>query len=204
MRTILITVFALAAFLALGCGDTENLETQLSATENRAAELDRLLTETQNDLTEVNERAQEFKQSLAKVHDEREALKTSLDNANAQVTDLKIDLREAKDMREHMVDSLRAVVVSVESDRRTCYTELASAESRIKASERRINDLTNTRDSLFAFIDEVEPWFAYYKNEAQRNWLKKLFGAGDMAKPEVPEPSFDIESPPADLEAVRP
>ncbi|MBD3299554.1 MAG: hypothetical protein GF341_12925 [candidate division Zixibacteria bacterium] len=204
MRTILITVFALAAFLALGCGDTENLETQLTATENRAAELDSMLTETQAELTDATDRAEDFKQSLAEVHDEREALKTSLDNANAEVADLKIDLRGARDMRRYMVDSLKAVVASVDADRRTCYTELTSAESRIKASERRINELTNTRDSLFAFMDDVEPWYAHYKHEAQRNWLKKLFSAGDMEQPDVPEPSFDADTPPADLEAARP
>lgn len=203
MRQIWITVFALAAFLALGCGDTGNLETQLTAAENRAAELDSVLTETQAQLTETADRTEDYKQSLAEVRDEREALKTSLDNAKAEVTDLEFALREARDMRQYMVDSLTAVVASVDADRRTCYTELASAESRIKASERRINELTNTRDSLFAFMDDVKPWYAYYKHEAQRNWLKKLFSAGDRDQPDVPEPSFEAEGPPADLEAAR-
>ncbi|GAB4322736.1 MAG: hypothetical protein Kow0074_14550 [Candidatus Zixiibacteriota bacterium] len=205
MRTVFTSILIImAGLLAIGCGDSQRLVDELAATNNRAAELDSMLTETQSQLTAASERAQEFKSLLAEARDERDALTSELATAKSRVTALKSELRRANTAHQKMADSLKAVAESVTMDLRTCQTELASAESRIVASERRINSLIRTRDSLYVFVDEVKPWYDYYRHEARRNWLKKLLGAGDAQKPETPEPVFGTEPPPTELEAARP
>lgn len=204
MRTAFTTILVIVALLAIGCSDSQRLEDQLAAANSRSAELDSLLTETQSQLTAVTAQADDLRLSLADVREERDGLSSKLESVQSQVAALRADLRNARNTHRSEADSLTAVAESVKMDLRTCQTELASAESRITASERRINTLVNSRDSLYAFVDEVRPWYEYYRHEAQRNWLKKLFGAGDAQSPEIPEPTFGNNAPAMELEAVRP
>jgi hypothetical protein len=113
-------------------------------------------------------------------------------------------MRRARVAYQQATDSLQGVNEALTIDINTLKSELDNSQIRIVASERRTNDLIRARDSVYAFVDELRPWYDYYKHEAQRNWLKKLFKAGDVPRPDGSEPSFDGDATSTQLEALKP
>lgn len=204
MRSIVIVVVVAAALTAVGCGDSGRLENELATANAQIGSLDSTLSGTQTELMSTRQRAD----SLAR------ALRTSLaavDSLSTSTGRLSDRLYATRTRCEKSLDSLRGVVQTAEEQAEGLGTRLQDAEAQIAALEQQTeglgserDDLRRERDSLFTFVDEVRPWYDYYRQEAQRNWLKKLFGAGNAEKPDSPEPSFEVTPPPVDLEAQRP
>lgn len=204
MRSIVIVAAAAAALLAVGCGNSGRLEGELAAANARIGSLDSTVTGTQTELMSTRQRAD----SLAK------ALRTSLaavDSLSGATDRLSNRLYATRTRLEKSLDSLRGVLQAAEELTASLDTRLNDAQADIGALQQRADGLGSERDnlqierdSLFAFVDAVRPWYDYYRSQSQRNWLKKLFGAGNAEKPNDPEPSFDVTPPAPDLEAQQP
>ena len=203
MRTLYAPIIAVAGLLAIGCGNSKQLEADLAAANTRAQELDSMLTVTQNQFQAEKEKSAEYQLALASAQEKHEDLNSSLNSANAQVKKLQSNLTQARAECTKALDSLNVVKMAVQSDLKTCETDLTDTQMRLETSELHAGSLMQTRDSLFGFVDDVRPWYGYYKQESHRNWLKKLFGAGRAKKPEKAEPSFDTKTTPANLEVNR-
>jgi len=203
MRSMMIITVAAVALIAVGCSQAD-LETELATTKAEMASLDSTLTATQAELNTSMARNDSLQQSLHLVENELDSVTESYESAAARANRLTAKLQEARTQYQATVDSLEAVTLTQETELDRWKTELENVKMRVTATERQKNDLIRTRDSLYAFIDDVQPWYDYYKNEARRNWLKKLFGAGDAEKPETTEPTFMPTETPEDLEAMRP
>ncbi len=92
--------------------------------------------------------------------------------------------------------------MALESDVKERETMVASLETQLKVALTESEKIRLQKDSLLAFIDDVKPWYDYYKKDSGRNWAKKLFGAGRAKKPTTPEPTFQPRVEP-NLEATR-
>jgi len=204
MKALGIAAIILATLVVSGCGVTERLESELAAANARIQTLDSTLTDLRGSYLLESAQVYNLTQSVDALESRRGELQASLAKAEARVGRLNADMRKARVEFELALDSLRAEYVALEIDRDALKGELDNDRIRIVASERQKNELMRTRDSLYAWVDDVRPWYDYYKHESRRNWLKKLFSADDAARPAGAEPTFATPAPATELEAQRP
>lgn len=199
-RTIPIAILAAAVFVA-GCGDTKRLETQLTQANTRVAELDSTLAATRDAADRMSD---SLGAAISLTAAERDSLAASLEGANARAGRLSSELRTVRAQFTHVRDSLTMANAALEQRIRNWETQMANTEAQIATLQERTGVLVSERDSLHGFVERVQPWYDYYRQEAHRNWLKKVFGAGRGHKPDAPEPTFPPTTTQERLEAKAP
>ncbi len=188
MRRVMIMTMAAVALLALGCGDAKRLESELAIANARVATLDSALTHAQHDLGEAVAHSANLQASLQAAQCERDDLTESLKSERLRVNRLDGQLQSAQTRYAATMDSLAAENFALTIDLHSWKTEVENSSIRILASERKINDLVRSRDSLSEYVDALGPWYEYYTREAGRGWTAKLFGAGKAPVPGSAEP----------------
>jgi exonuclease VII small subunit len=96
-----------------------------------------------------------------------------------------------------------ATLDSLNREYQTQMTNLRDVQGQLAGTQQTLTAVTNQRDSVYAFVDQLRPWYDYYKKDSGRNWAKKLFGAGRAKKPTKPEPEFKTPTP-GQLEVTAP
>lgn len=203
MRTIMMMTVAAVALLALGCGNTEQLEAELAAANVRVAVFESALIDAQRDLHDAIAHADDLQESLEIVRCERDDFAEYLKAAREEVNHLDGQLRSANVRYANSMDSLSArnLVLQMELDRWQAEVEHSSIV--ILASECRNIDVARTRDSLSQFVEAVRPWYEYYTQEAGRGWTAKLFGTHKADVPGTAEPVLVSEEIGAGMEVKR-
>lgn len=204
MRTVVIVIVIAATLMAVGCGDTENLENQLATANTQVNTLDSALTATQSTLSLMVRRADSLQDVVQAEHAAFDSVSSSLKSAFARAGRAEQNLHAQRRRYETTIDSLNGINDMNQEQISNLLAQVQNGEAQVALLQEDNNGLTRQRDSVYAFMDRVQPWYDYYKHESQRNWLKKLFGAGNAGKPEVTEPEFNSTPPPVDLEAHRP
>lgn len=201
MRSTVIVV-AIAGLLAVGCGTGEKkrLEGELAQSQSRVTELEQSVAQSTT-------AADSLRSTLTQIQQQNQRMNDSLDEAlHAAVTKsqrLQASLQSARDQYRKSVDSLNQVNTGLMDSVRSQLTRITGLESQLTTVQADLDKTRGQRDNLLAFNDQMRPWFDYYKKEAGRNWLKKVFGAGRGQKPTTTEPAFPSAIP-ADLEAANP
>jgi hypothetical protein len=204
MRTITIITVVAVSLVVMGCGNGEQLEADLANANAKVTVLDSTLTATQIDLRNARTQAADLERSLQATQGERDSLAELNASTAARAGRLRAELGAARERYQRSMDSLSAHNAALRLDIDRWKSEMEVANMQIRATERHANDLIRTRDSLYAFVDAVYPWYQYYKHEAGRNWAKKLFGAGRADTPSKAEPVFGSEGTGQELEALQP
>ena len=199
----LITMLAVG-LLIVGCGDQERLESELATANTKITTLDSTLVEALVAENQVIQRADNLALTLESTQTERDNLAASLQSAENRGDRLQQEIKTARVRHERALDSLWGINSALVLDVDRWAQQLENAEITIANLEQRANRFRLERDSVYAFVDDLRPWFDYYKHESRRNWFKKLFAAGDATKPGDPEPSFESTGPSVELEAQRP
>lgn len=204
MHKFIGAVCTAALILLVGCNaDEKRLEGELSLSTARVTELEQAVAQTgmradslANNLTLAEQRAQFVRDSLS---ESREQLHAAV---------VKSQRAEATLQRER--DAHRVVLANAENVRQTLENDVKERDAMVGSLETQLNvALTESekiriqRDSVLAFVEDLKPWYDYYKKDSGRNWAKKLVGAGRAKKPTTVEPAFQPRVEP-NLEAERP
>lgn len=204
MNKFIGAVCTAALILLVGCNaDEKRLEGELSLSTARVTELEQAVAQTgmradslANNLTLAEQRAQFVRDSLS---ESREQLHAAV---------VKSQRAEATLQRER--DAHRVVLANAENVRQTLENDVKERDAMVGSLETQLNvALTESekiriqRDSVLAFVEDLKPWYDYYKKDSGRNWAKKLVGAGRAKKPTTVEPAFQPRVEP-NLEAERP
>jgi chromosome segregation ATPase len=201
MRKAIVAASLLAVLVAAGCNtEKKRLEGELATATARISELEQSVVQS-------GLKADSLADSLRHVEKRGQTIRDSLsDMLHAAVTKsqrLEANLQSARDKHRRTIDSLGTMRATLESTINEHRATVASLESQLTMAQGDAEKYRGQRDSLLAFVDDLRPWYDYYKHEAGRNWAKKLFGAGHGKKPTTAEPAF--RTPPApELEAGRP
>lgn len=203
MQKAIVAVTAATLVILSGCNAEEKrLEGELSLATARIAELEQSVTQS-------GMRADSLANSLTLAEQKTERMRDSLTEAGKRLHDATVKsqrtearLQAERDTHRRSVDSLNQVRMALESDVKERETMVASLETQLQVALTESEKIRLQKDSLLAFIDDVKPWFDYYKKDSGRNWAKKLFGAGRAKKPTTPEPAFEPRVEP-NLEATR-
>ena len=204
MRTVVIVIAIAATLMAVGCGNTENLQNQLATANTQVQTLDSALTATQGQLSTTIRRADSLRETLAAEHAAFDSVSNSLESAYARAGHAERTLHAERRRFQTTIDSLQGANDMNADQISRLLAQVQNGEAQVALLQDENNGLTRERDSVYAFMDRVEPWYDYYKHQSHRNWLKKLFGAGHSVKPDVTEPEFKSAPPAVDLEAKRP
>lgn len=204
MHKTIVTVGAAAILLLAGCGTEEKrLEGELSLATARVTELEQAVSQSgmradslANNLTLTEQRAQFVRDSLS---ESREQLHAAV--VKAQRVEAK--LQSERDAHRVVLENANQVRLTLENDVRERETQVASLETQLTVALTESDKIRAQKDSLLAFVDDLRPWFEYYKKDSGRNWAKKLVGAGRAKKPTSVEPAFQPRVEP-NLEAERP
>jgi chromosome segregation ATPase len=187
----------MTAFLAIGCRNSK-MKDDLAVANASVHERDSLLTDSQNqnlaDRRQLQSQIQDSEEKLAAAENKCEKLATSLRSSQAEMRELQDHLSIATAQYNDTLDSLSSLLAAMQQGLNACESNLQESQTRWDASQALTDNLIQTRDSLYAFVDDVRPWLAYYRKESHRNWLKKLFGAGRAKKPESEELSFEAQA----------
>lgn len=204
MHKPIVVAGAVALLVLVGCNAKEKrLEGELSLATARIAELEKTVTQAgmradslANTLSQSEAQAKRVSDSLA----EAEA---KLHEATVKAQRVEARLQTERAANRRTVDSLHQVRMTLEGQVKERETMVQSLETQLTVAQTEADRMRAQKDSLLAFIDDVRPWYDYYKKDSGRNWVKKLFGAGRAKKPTTPEPVFQPRVEP-DLEAERP
>ena len=204
MHKSIVAVGAAALVLLSGCNAEEKrLQGELSLATTRVAELEQAVTQSgmradslANSLTVAEQHAQRVRDSLS---ESREQLNSAVVKAQRVEARLQVE----RDTHRKALDSANQVRMALESDVQERETMVNSLETQLKVAMTEAEKIRAQKDSLLAFVDDLRPWYEYYKKDSGRNWAKKLFGAGRAKKPTSPEPEFQPRVEP-NLEAERP
>lgn len=201
MRKAIVAASLLAVLVAAGCNtEKKRLEGELATATARISELEQSVVQgglkadsLADSLRHVEQRGQTIRDSLSDM----------LHTAVTKSQRLEANLQSARDKHRRTIDSLGTMRATLESTINENRATVASLESQLTMAQGDAERYRGQRDSLLAFVDDLRPWYDYYKHEAGRNWAKKLFGAGRGKKPTAAEPAF--RTPPVpELEAGRP
>lgn len=203
MRTAVITAVLATALIAAGCGDRERLENELASANARLTEMDSTLAMSHTATNEASRRADSLSRSLRTSEASRDSLAESLKSAKSRAGRLEGELKSARAQFARTVDSLNGQNTVLMQQVRDWEAQMQNAEAQIASLQEQSAGYMRERDSLYAFVDDVKPWYDYYKQESRRNWLKKIFGAGRGKKPVDAEPVFAAPTA-RDFEAHRP
>jgi chromosome segregation ATPase len=204
MRIIKATALAAAVILfAAGCGEKARLEGELAKADSTVVDLQ---TSLQQANVTADHKVDSLGREIAKVRVDRDSLDASLKNATAHAGKLAGDLRVARKQLKQAGDDLArrdATLDSLNREYQTQMTNLRDVQGQLAGTQQTLTAVTNQRDSVYAFVDQLRPWYDYYKKDSGRNWAKKLFGAGRAKKPTKPEPEFKTPTP-GQLEVTAP
>jgi septal ring factor EnvC (AmiA/AmiB activator) len=184
----MILTVAAVALLALGCGDSDRLESELTAANTRIATLDSALANAQQDLKDAVVHAENLKESLAATRSERDDLAEYLKSERQHVNRLDGELQAVRARYATSMDSLAAEKFALQIDLDRWKAEVEHSSMVNLAAERKIIAVEQARDSLSEFVEAVRPWYDYYSHEAGRGWPAKLFGADKADAPGTAEP----------------
>jgi chromosome segregation ATPase len=204
MHKTIVAAGAVAIMLLAGCGAEEKrLEGELSLATARVTELEQAVSQAGMradslalSLTQTEQQAQRVRDSLAEAD-------KALNAAVVKAQRVEARLQNERDVHRRSLDSANQVRMALESDVKERETQVASLETQLQVALTESDRIRAQKDSLLAFVDDLRPWYEYYKKDSGRNWAKKLFGAGRAKKPTTPEPAFQPRVEP-NLEAERP
>lgn len=200
-----IVALGLATWLlAAGCGTEEKrLEGELGLANSRITELEQASRQAgmradslAGTLTVAEQNAQRVRDSLANSRKE-------LNDAVVKAQRIEARLQNERNAHRRSIDSLDQVRLALENTANERATTISSLETQLTIVQTEADRLRGQKDSLLAFVEDLKPWYDYYKKDSGRNWAKKLFGAGRAKKPTTPEPAFQPRIEP-NLEAEKP
>jgi len=192
MRSSIIGIAILCVFALNGCGTGERkrLEGDLAQARARISELDSTLALTRVSTDSLADSLSAVVLAIRRSQSKSESLQASYQTVAAKSKRLEKDLRTARTEFQRALDSLQFIRADLDNKVRTQNERLASAEAQLTSTQQEIEQVTGQRDSVLGLIEHTRPWLDYYKQEAKRNWVKKLFGAGRAKKPPTPEPAL--------------
>jgi chromosome segregation ATPase len=204
MHKSIVAVSAAALVLLSGCGAEEKrLEGELSLVTTRVVELEQAVAQTgmradslANTLTIAEQNAQRVRDSLA---ESREKLHAAV--VKSQRTEA--TLQKERDAHRVVLENANNVRLTLENDVKEREAMVYSLETQLSVAVTESDRIRGQRDSVLAFVEDLKPWYEYYKKDSGRNWAKKLVGAGRAKKPTTVEPAFQPRVE-LNLEAERP
>ena len=204
MHKAIVAVSMATLILAAGCNTEEKrLEGELTLANSRIAEL-------QTTIQQTGQRADSLSGTLTLAEQNAKRIRDSLDKSREELSDAVVKaqrvearLQNERNMHRKSVDSLNQVRVTLEGTVAEREATIGGLEAQLTLTQAEADRLKGQKDSLLAFVDDLKPWYDYYKKDSGRNWAKKLFGAGRAKKPTTPEPVFQPRVEP-DLEAQKP
>ena len=204
MHKSIVAASAVALVILSGCNAKEKrLEGELSLATTRVTELEQAVAQTgmradslANNLTLAEQRAQFVRDSLS---ESREQLHAAV--VKAQRTEA--TLQKERDAHRIVLENAENVRLTLENDVKERDAMVGSLETQLTVALTESEKIRIQRDSVLAFVEDLKPWYDYYKKDSGRNWAKKLFGAGRAKKPTTVEPEFQPRVEP-NLEAERP
>jgi chromosome segregation ATPase len=205
MRIITTTaVAAVVLLMAAGCsGEKERLKGELAKADSTVIQLQ---TEMQRSSLDANHTVDSLGRVIARVSVDRDSLATSLKKASAHAGKLEGDLRVVRKKLNETSEILAhrdATLDSLTREYQTQMNNLRDVQAQLAGTQQTLTTVTNQRDSIYAFTEQLKPWYDYYKKDSGRNWAKKLFGRGRAKKPTTVEPEFKTPTP-AQLEVTAP
>ncbi len=205
MRIITTTaVAAVVLLIAAGCsGEKERLQGALAKSDSTVVNLQ---TELQQANIDADHTVDSLGRVIARVKVDRDSLDATVKKANAHAGKLEGDLRVVRKQLKDTGEILAhrdATLDSLTHEYQAQMANLRDVQTQLAGTQQTVTAVTNQRDSIYAFVDQLRPWYDYYKKDSGRNWAKKLFGAGRAKKPTHPEPEFKTPTP-AQLEVTAP
>lgn len=205
MRIITTTAVAAAVLLmAAGCsGEKERLKGELAKADSTVIQLQ---TEMQRASVDANHTVDSLGRVIARVTVDRDSLEATAKKATARAGKLEGDLRVVRKKLNETSEILAhrdATLDSLTREYQVQMNNLRDVQAQLAGTQQTLTTVTNQRDSIYAFTDQLKPWYDYYKKDSGRNWAKKLFGRGRAKKPTHPEPEFKTPTP-AQLEVTAP
>jgi chromosome segregation ATPase len=190
MRATIIGVVVLIAFTAGGCGERKRLEGELTQAKVQIQALDSTLAQAKSNTDNLTDSLRTVGAAIQQARRQSDSLERSYQIVTAKTRKLEKTLKSARADYQKSLDSLQTVRLALESTIQTQKTKLDDAETQLTNLQQDIDRVSEQKDSVYAVINRVRPWLDYYRQEAGRSWIKKLFGAGRAAKPTMPEPSL--------------
>jgi chromosome segregation ATPase len=204
MRNAIVAVSLAALVFAAGCNTEEKrLQGELTLANSRIAELEQSMNQTSAKADSVSRSLATVEQNAQRIRDSLEQSKLSLNDAVVKAQRTEARLQTERNLHRRSVDSLNQVRANLETTVAEREATIGGLESQLTMTTDERDRLQGQKDSLMAFVDDLRPWYEYYKKDSGRNWAKKLFGAGRAKKPTTPEPTFAPRVEP-DLEAQKP
>lgn len=191
MRSTIIGLAILLAFTTSGCGERKRLEGELTKAQTRITELEGTLAQSNVSADSLADSLRSVVVAIEKTRAKSDSLEQSYRSVAARSKRLEKDLKVAREAFQKSLDSLHGIRLALDSTVRSQQARIQGTETQLASLQEDILRVSGEKDSVYAVIDRVRPWLDYYRQEASRNWLKKLFGAGRAKKPQPAiEPSL--------------
>lgn len=204
MRKAIVAVSLAALFFAAGCNTEEKrLQGELTLANSRIAELEQAMNQSTMKADSISRSLAMTEQNAQRIRDSLNQAQEGLNDAVVKAQRVEARLQNERSLHRKSVDSLNQVKVALENTVTDREATISGLESNLTMTQVERDRLQGQKDSLLAFVDDLKPWYDYYKKDSGRNWAKKLFGAGRATKPTTPEPIFQPRVEP-DLEAQKP